>query len=252
MIVVPSYKNIIKLFFRKERKFYFFVCRRAGYLARDMNLFKDAFRHKSSVYIKKGVKRNNERLEYLGDGVIDFVVAETLYKKFPDKDEGFLSRLRGDLVSRKHLNALSVQLGFLDYIKYGVPVQLEKTHIPGDVVESFVAAIYLDGGMRLAKRFINKYICSDDAIKNCTTDAEYIDFKTQILHWAQARHSKIDFLTAQAGNCRNRNEFECNIKYGGRILGSGRGRSKKEAEQQASRASLRSILGHEFTMDDAM
>lgn len=243
MRVALILRNIIKLFFRQERKFYFFLCRTAGCFPVDLSLYHEAFTHKSANKKHNGRPFNNERLEYLGDGIIDFAVAEVLYRKFPDAEEGALSRMRGDLVSRKQLNQIASALGFCDYLMHSNSQPLEKTHLPGDALEAIVAAIYLDKGMEHARHFVRMHIASDETIRQ--SDQEHIDYKSALIQWGQHFKTPVSFESSQPSAVAGELEFTVRaIKAEtGETLGEGKGKNKKVAEQNAASDALCKLLG---------
>lgn len=208
-----------------------------------MRLYKEAFTHKSVNKKHKGRPFNNERLEYLGDGILDFAVAEVLFKKFPDAEEGLLSRMRGDLVSRKQLNQIAVKLGFCDYLERASSFSLEKTHLPGDALEATIAAIYLDKGMEHARHFVRMHIASDEIIRQ--SDEEHIDYKSALLRWGQHFKIPISFESAQPVYIEGAQVFTVRaVKVdGAELLGEGKGNTKKVAEQNAASAALEKIFG---------
>ncbi len=238
--------DLIKLFFREERKFYFFIAKTAGYYPSNITLFKEAFVHKSTKAKHRGKPFNNERLEFLGDAVLDFVVADILYHYNNKMEEGTMTKIRAELVSRKQLNSTALTLGFGEIIKYRVGLSADKTHIPGDALEAFVAAIYIDGGIKKAASFVRKYIANNTLITN--TIATNDNYKSVLLEWAQKNRQQIEFaiddLYRTPGSDYN---FICSIKdETGNELGNGHGKSKKEAEQRAAQKALENIDNLKF------
>lgn len=241
MILTQRIKNLIKLFFREERKFYFFISKTAGYLPCNVDLFKEALTHKSAMR-KIGDKMvYNERLEYLGDAILDMVVADILFEKYKDEDEGFLSKVRGTLVSRAVLNEISMEMGLSDNLRFNGSFPASHTHLPGDALEAFVAAIYLDKGLGRARKFIKKHIASDGQIEN-TVNGE-VDYKSQLLQWGQKNKVEILFETKELSRTYDKyTNFVCIAKVGGVIRGEGQGVSKRKAEQKASCKVLESLV----------
>lgn len=227
---------MIKLFSRKGKKFYFFIRKTAGYCPTDISVFESAFVHKSA---SAKVSNHNERLEYLGDAVLGVAVAEILYKRFPDADEGFLSKLRSDLVSRKQLNAVAQTLEFYTHIKYHVPHKLSSTHIPGDALEAFIAAIYLDAGIGKARKFVERHIANDRYIQQSLTESATHNYKSNLLEWSQRKKVEVLFETHQLNDAekaaRKHITFVSTVYVGGIATGEGSGTSKKIAEQNAAK-----------------
>lgn len=241
MILTVKITDLIKLFFREERKFYFFVCKTAKYLPHNILLFKEAFVHKSLMQKYRGRAFYNERLEFLGDAVLDLLVADILFQKYSNMEEGQMSKIRSELVSRHSLNGIALQLGMGEYIKYCGGLSAEKTHLPGNVLEAFVAAIYLDAGLGKAKKFVRKNIASDMQIE--ATIADNTDYKSLLLQWSQKNKCVISFDSSVLSHTNNGEyKFQCTIYTENRKkLGIGAGKSKKIAEQMASEQALNII-----------
>lgn len=180
----------------------------------------------------KGVVLNYERLEFLGDAVLGAIVAELLYKFFPNKDEGFLTRLRSKVVSRESLNELAINIGLDKAVVAKSDISRNK-HIYGDVFEAFIGAMFLDQGFNNTKRFMEKYIFPNFFnIKDLVTiDTNY---KSRLIEWGQKNKVSVDFVTEESSRAR-RNKFCCIICMNKEEKGRGEGSSKKEAEQNAAK-----------------
>lgn len=210
----------------------------AGYLPRDISLYEEAFIHKSA-FASNAFKRRryNERLEYLGDAILGAVVADILYRKFPKYEEGMLTKLRSDLVCRRRLNSIAQELEFEQYIQFISSRDLKSTHIPGDTIEAFVAAIYLDAGMKRVFKFVRRCIADDAHIAMTINDAQKNNYKSELLEWGQHEHVEITFETHSA----NSDGFVSKTIVGGESIGSGTGKTKKQAEQDAAKTTLSNI-----------
>ena len=177
---------------------------------------------------------NNERLEFLGDAVIEAVTSDYLYIEFPDRDEGFLTQLRSKIVSRQSLNALAVELGLDRQVISSGGVAVVQKHIYGDAFEAMMGAIYLDQGYDFVNRLlINKiyfrYLNID------TLTEEETDFKSRLIEWCQKHRHKVLFRTGQErGAASNRPLFYATVLIDDMEVGHGSGESKKEAEQRAA------------------
>lgn len=179
-----------------------------------------------------GVVLNYERLEFLGDAVLGAIVAELLYKFFPNKDEGFLTRVRSKVVSRESLNELAINMGLDKAVVAKSDISRNK-HIYGDVFEAFIGAMFLDQGFVNTKRFIEKFIFPNFFnIKDLVTvDTNY---KSRLIEWGQKNKVDVRFNTEEFGRNR-RNKFTCMVYTNEEEKGKGEGSSKKEAEQNAAR-----------------
>ncbi len=178
-----------------------------------------------------GVVLNYERLEFLGDAVLGAIVAELLYKFFPNQDEGFLTRVRSKVVSRESLNELAINIGLDKEVVAKSDISHNK-HIYGDVFEAFVGAMFLDQGFVNTKRFIEKFIFPNFFdIKNLV--AVDTNYKSRLIEWGQKNKMDVQFQTEEAYR-RRQNRFLCVVTIQGEEKGRGEGGSKKEAEQHAA------------------
>lgn len=203
-----------------------------GFVPGNKGLYKLALLHKSaSKYTKSGVVLNYERLEFLGDAILGAIVAELLYKFFPGKDEGFLTRLRSKVVSRESLNELAINIGLDKAVVAKSDISRNK-HVYGDVFEAFVGAMYLDQGFTNTKSFIEKFIFPNFFnIKDLVNiDTNY---KSRLIEWGQKKRANVLFNTEECFKGR-KNRFTCTITIRGEVKGTGIGASKKEAEQNAA------------------
>lgn len=249
-----GFPDIIKLFTREGRKFYFFLAKTTGYWPQNTDLFRTAFIHKSAGKRQEGkdCPYNNERLEYLGDAVIETVVSDILYHKFPDADEGFMSHLRSNMVCRARLNSISFDLGLDKYVVLASRKDMEHSHISGDVLEAFVAAIYLDGGMRRAFKFIESTIANPTRIKEALHESSQTNYKSMLVNLGEQNAVEVIFETRRTDNARRTDEealnFVCDIRMADTVAGQGFGRSKKQAEQRAAEVVYKSIKSGEIDL----
>lgn len=226
----------IRLYLNRNGKFYGLSISQLGFVPNNKSLYKLALLHKSASQVSpKGVVLNYERLEFLGDAVLGAIVAELLYKFFPNKDEGFLTRVRSKVVSRESLNDLAIHIG-LDKAVIAKSDISHNKHIYGDVFEAFIGAMFLDQGFGQTKRFIEKFIFPNFFnIKDLVTvDTNY---KSRLIEWGQKVKADVQFVTQERS--RRRNRFYCVITINGEEKGKGEGTSKKEAEQNAARTVIR-------------
>ncbi|MBP5365277.1 MAG: ribonuclease III [Bacteroidales bacterium] len=239
-----KFETIIKLFSRKGRKFYFFVSHTVNYHPRDISLFEAAFVHRSYTQ-KRPLKNiaNNERLEYLGDAILGAIVASVLYDKFPNAQEGSLTSIRSVLVSRKRLNQIAIRLNLCEHILSSEPNNITNTHIPGDVVEAIIAAIFIDKGFNEAKRFVARHIATDEEISHTFNLETAHNYKSDIMIWAQRNKQNIQFVTTPVTDDDGRlSHFESQITLpDGSVVASGSGHNKIIAEQQAAKLALENV-----------
>lgn len=234
-------KDIAKLFFQREKQFRFFISRTTGYWPRRTALFHQALIHKSAL--ARGCKPHecNERLEYLGDAVLEAIVSDTLYHLLPYADEGELSKLRATLVCRQRLNDIAYTLGITNHIRCSSPNMLQHTHLPGDAVEALVAAIYLDGGLKEAQRFVLKHVASLEQINKLLSGDDTLEnYKSELLELCQKKHKEVIFdSTPTIAN--GHSAFRTEVRISGKTVGEGIGQNKKQADQRAAQIALRKL-----------
>jgi ribonuclease-3 len=213
-----------------------------GFLPRSLSLYKLAFLPKSALQKDpSGLQLNNERLEYLGDAVLDSIVAHYLFNRFPEGDEGFMSKLRARIVKRKTLDFLAVKINIPAMIDPSFSPGNSPKHIYGNALEALIGAIYLDRGYKASQKFFEKKILRRhiDLMQVVQKDP---DHKSRIIEWAQKNRVKIVFESKEEHlSGVNSPSFVSHIFLKGEEKGTGRGGSKKEAEQQAAKEALKSI-----------
>lgn len=229
----------IKLYRRRKEKFYGLSFSDWGFIPENKGLYRLALLHKSaSQYTRNGTLLNYERLEFLGDAVLGAIVAEILYKFFPNKDEGFLTRLRSKIVSRESLNEIAIKMGLDKEVVAKSDISKNK-HIYGDVFEAFTGAIYLDQGYYKTKAFMENYVLPHYVN---IQDLVYVDknYKSHLIEWGQKNKVELKIQTEEKSSGR-RSKFVCTISIDDEIIGKGNGTSKKEAEQNSAEKAIRRL-----------
>ncbi len=204
-----------------------------GFKPSNLALYQLAFRHKSVAReIKDGVKDSNERLEYLGDAILDAVIAHYLFKIYPFEGEGFLTQMRSKLVSRKFLNALSVKIGMDDFVQWESKERFSSS-VYGDALEALIGAIYLDKGYKTTHKFIiNRMLkVHVDMSEIETMESNY---KSRLLEWAQRERKDVNFKVVHEIEEKGRKQFVVEVTVDDKIMGEGQDFSKKRAEQLAA------------------
>lgn len=212
-------------------------------------IYLEALRHRSYLEENDQLNSSNERLEFLGDSVLNLVIGEYLFNKFPEEEEGFLTKVRAKLVNRNALSQTAEQLnlGDLLILSTNVPKSVAQSSksILSDAFEALIGALYLDKGLETCKQFVQKNIL-EPALKN----GEYLideNYKSQLLEHAQA--NKLDApvyqIISEEGPHHNKT-FTAEVILEGKVLGNGTGKSKKEAEQNAARVALGRLETFEF------
>ncbi len=212
-----------------------------GYTPRNFQLFKLAMLH-SSVAKKniQGQTESNERLEYLGDAILGAVIAEYLFKKYPYKDEGFLTEIRSRIVSRESLNQLGKKLGLQHILEADLKIKSPHKSVYGDTLEALVGAVYLDRGYVYCRKFIlsrllEPYFNLKEIIKNNT------NFKSSIIEWSQKKSTELSFETRDVKDIKNRKEFTVEVLIDNNPIAVGYGSSIKKAEQDAAQKAIEQL-----------
>ncbi len=221
--------------FGRDKTYYRLVDDLFGFIPHNIELYKLALIHKSaSLVLDDGQPINNERLEFLGDAVIETVTSDYVFIEFPDKDEGFMTQLRSRIVSRQSLNALAIKLGLDKQVIAGAGAGLAQKHIFGDAFEAMMGAVYLDQGYEfvnrlLINRLFYRYLNIDDLTHSDP------DYKSRLIEWCQKGHHRIVFRSNRdEGSSLSHPHFSATVEIDGMEVGFGAGESKKEAEQQAA------------------
>ncbi|MBK9190461.1 MAG: ribonuclease III [Crocinitomicaceae bacterium] len=217
-----------------------FLARKLGYRPKNMGLFHKAFTHKSYSNLRDDIQ-SNERLEYLGDTVIDLIVAHFLFEKFPDRDEGYLTKLKSKIVNRNMLSQIGAALELAEHIKYKTGRSIRVATIEGNAFEALIGAIYLDSDFDTTKKIFYHYIIRNYIDLNKVLEQE-IDFKSALLIWGQKNKLAILFKILQDASKENDYTYIAQVVINEKEWGMGKGQSKKEAEQQASQETL-TLLG---------
>ena len=221
--------------FGEDKMFYCAIDDMFGFLPHNIELYKLALIHKSaSIVLENGQHINNERLEFLGDAVIESVSSDYLFIEYPDKNEGFLTQLRSKMVSRQSLNSVAKRIGLDDYVITNASSGSAQKHIYGDAFEAMMGAIYLDQGYDFVNRLlINKIFTK--YLKMETLAESETDFKSRLIEWCQKNHHSIHFATSHDKTYSATHPFfYSKVLIDGIEVGHGAGESKKEAEQRAA------------------
>jgi ribonuclease-3 len=222
---------------------------RIDYRFRDPGLLEHALTHRSRVHEDaSGGVFDNESLEFLGDAVLGFVIADLLFREFPQHNEGEKSKIKASIVSAPSLGRLAEKIGLGEFLILGRGEEKSggrgKMTLVADSYEALIAAVYLDGGIQAARTFIEREFGGliDEAKKRGTDSAFTMDFKSALQEWLQSKDRGLPEyrLVAEQGPAHRRT-FDVDVLVGGEVLGRGSGRSKKSAEQKAARAALEAL-----------
>lgn len=228
------------IFFSKDKSLYHTFKLITGRRPNNIGLYEQAMRHVSAAQPNSsGVRESYERLEYLGDAILGMVIAEMLYRRFPFKEEGFLTELRAKIVNRETLNAVSKKIGLSELVQYhrhrGATVSHKSVY--GDSLEALIGAIYLDQGFRFCRKFIEKKLIAPhfDIAELVATTTNY---KSRIIEWAQKENKNVRFEIIQSNEDARDKQFVAQVFVDDKAMSKGYGFSKKKAEQDAAQKSL--------------
>ena len=229
----------IRLPFRKEKELYSSLYDIIGFYPHDISFYKLALMHKSVMRRNaKGKPVNNERLEFLGDAILDAIVGDIVYQHFPGKREGFLTNTRSKLVQRDTLNKLAQEMGINQLILSSGHTSSHNSYMGGNAFEALVGAIYLDQGYNACMRFMNKRILAQ-MINIDKVAYKEVNFKSKLIEWSQKNKVRLSYEQVLQEKDKNGNPiFEFKVVLEGVEGCSGRGFSKKESQQLASKLTL--------------
>ena len=184
---------------------------------------------------------NNERLEFLGDAMLGAIVAQELYNKYPEVNEGFLTKTRSKIVNRAFLNETANKIGLTKLISSQSKISLEKTNIPGDALEALIGATFVDGGYNCCRKFIRKKILHPFVNLNEIAKQDN-NFKSMLIEWGQKHKRNIQFVTDEiAGTLDHAPVFVSSVEIDHIVFGRGEGSSKKESQQNAAMEALQNV-----------
>ena len=225
--------RFFKRHFGVDKEYFRFIDEMFGFVPHNIELYKVALIHKSASQSIGGHSINNERLEYLGDAIIESITSDYLFIEFPDGNEGFLTQMRSKLVSRQSLNEIARKIGLDRYVIYNMSGNFAHKHIYGDAFEAMIGAIYLDKGYEFVNRLLINEIYAKHMNLAELTESE-CDFKSRLIEWCQKNHHKVAFRTRTVNARRSAPAFYTTVLIDGIEVGHGSGDSKKEAEQSAA------------------
>ena len=232
----------IKLPFRKEKELYVALYNIIGFYPHDISLYKLALMHKS-MYKRnaKGKPVNNERLEFLGDAVLDAAVGDIVYRHFPGKREGFLTNTRSKLVQRETLGRLAQEMGITQLILSSGRSMSHNSYMGGNAFEALVGALYLDRGYDACMQFLQKRILNQ-MINIDKVAYKEVNFKSKLIEWAQKNRVRLDFRLVEQHKDNNGSPvFTYMVEMEGVDGCDATGYSKKESQQMASKRTLEKL-----------
>ena len=230
--------SLFDFFFQKKNEtdiFYRKIVDIIDYSPKNKILFKKAFTHKSmNIKNLEAESYNFERLEYLGDAVLGLIVAKYLFKLYPFKDEGFLTKIRSKIVNRESLNNIGRKIGLKKIINIKKIKSKSYDSIYGDALEAIIGACYLEKGFDFCEnKVVKQIIVPYFDLESLTTQTH--NFKSKVLEWAQKEKMKINFIVEKTSASSRFSQFKSILKLNGKKISVGYGKSKKNAEKDASR-----------------
>lgn len=223
-----------------------------GYVFKDKSLLINAFTHSSFTNEHKDCK-SNERLEFLGDSILGYIIAEDLFKKYPDDDEGMLTLKKQSLVSKTPLSQATISAGYDRFLLLGEGGKRElttsKTSLCENLFEALVAAIYLDGGITSAKKFVFSHLSAKDAATEANVGDSIADYKSELLHIVQKRHlGEITYEEVSKTGPSHAPLFKMVLKIDSKPISIGTGSSHKIAEKSAAKAAIEILQSEDFDL----
>jgi ribonuclease III len=213
-----------------------------GFKPGNLRLYEIAFIHRSASYkLPDGQRINNERLEYLGDAILDAILSDYLFEKFPEASEGFLTKIRSRIVNRDVLNQLSVSMGINKILVSNISASNTTRNLYGDALEALIGAVFIDKGFHKTKKLFlknvfNKYLNLASIVNTDT------DYKSLVFEWVQKNKANLIFTYSEEYDFDTRKSVFSTVLFINREeFGKGQGISKKEAEQEAANQAWKRI-----------
>lgn len=228
-------RNILNSRSFRGGNFFMELTKIMGFKPRDISHYKRAFTHRSlNKRDEQGNAVNFERMEFLGDAMLSAVIASHLFKEVPGGNEGYLTKMRSKIVSRKHLNELGRDLNLIKYIQTNIPTEQFGGNIHGNLFEALIGAIYLDRGYRYCRKFIferviNPYVDIEQL------EGTVISYKGLLIEWCQKEKRDFSFEIYEDTGVDEQKHFAVKLRIDDRVVAKARATSKKKGEEKASK-----------------
>ncbi len=244
-VVLRNQIDKIRLLFHKDRESYFCFYKILGFFPRNIKVYQQALMHKSLLQrTEKGRPINNERLEFLGDAILDAIVGDIVFRHFEGRREGFLTNTRSKIVQRETLNKLAVEIGLDKLVRYSTRSSSHNSYMYGNAFEAFMGAIYVDQGYDRCMQFMQEKIFRSYIDLDKMSRKE-VNFKSKLIEWSQKTKMEVSFeLIEQLLDTDYNPMFHTEVRVEGIPAGTGTGYSKKESQQNAAKIALREIKGN--------
>lgn len=220
---------------KTDGDFFLGVKKILGFKPKDIEIYKKAFLHRSvNKRDEEGNPMNYERLEFLGDAMLGTIISKHLYNEVPEGDEGYLTKMRSKVVSRKHLNELGKDLELLRFVESRIPKSHFGENIHGNVFEALVGAIYLDKGYTYCEKFIKERVI-EPYVDIEQLEGRVISYKSLVIEWCQKQKKSFNYDVYEDTGNDELKHFAVKLTIGEKMLAKARATSKKKAEEKASR-----------------
>ncbi|PTX44948.1 RNAse III [Christiangramia gaetbulicola] len=228
-------RNILNSRSSQGGNFFNILTQILGFKPKSLTHYKKAFTHRSlNRKDEEGNAINFERMEFLGDAMLSAVVASHLFKAVPGGNEGYLTKMRSKVVSRKHLNELGKDLGLINHVQTNIPKDQFGVNIHGNLFEALVGAIYLDRGYKYCKRFIYERVI-DPYVDIEQLEGKVISYKSLVIEWCQKEKKEFDYEVYEDTGNDELKHFAVKLRINQRVVAKARATSKKKAEEKASK-----------------
>ncbi len=220
---------------KSDGDFFWGIKRILGFKPKTLSIYKKAFLHRSlNQRDKHGNPMNYERLEFLGDAMLGTIISKHLFNEVPNGDEGYLTKMRSKIVSRKHLNQLGKDLDLLHYVESRIPKSHFGENIHGNVFEALIGAIYLDRGYSFCEKFIRNRVI-EPYVDIEQLEGKVISYKSLVIEWCQKQKKPFHYEVYEDTGNDVLKHFAVKLTIDKRILAKARATSKKKAEEKASK-----------------
>ena len=227
--------NIFNSHSEQDGDFFWGMTKILGFKPKKIAIYKKAFIHRSvNEKDEMGNPMNYERLEFLGDSMLGTIISRHLYDEVPEGDEGYLTKMRSKIVSRKHLNELGKDLGLIGFVKSRIPKSHFGENIHGNVFEALVGAIYLDRGYKYCEKFITNRVI-EPYVDIEQLEGKVISYKSLVIEWCQKQKKSFDYEVYDDTGNDALKHFAVKLTIANKVMAKARATSKKKAEEKASK-----------------
>lgn len=228
-------RNILNFRANSNGNFFIQLKKILGFKPRHINIYKTAFTHRSmNIRDENGNAINYERLEFLGDAILGSVIASHLYLEVPGGDEGYLTKMRSKVVSRKHLNQLGKDLNLISLIESKISLEQFGDNIHGNLFEALIGAIFLDKGFKYCDKFIYKRVIIP-YVDIAQLEGKVISYKSLLIEWCQKEKKTFNYNVYEDTGNDDVRHFSVKLSVDNKIISKARATSKKKAEEKASK-----------------